>query len=755
MQISGLVQGVGFRPFLYRLAQRYELKGSVCNTGFGVQLQLEGEAGQIECFLEAMQSELPPLARIDTLSRRDALWQGYEAFSISNTQSHKAKCALISADIGICEACLSEMQDISNRRYNYPFINCTDCGPRYSIMQALPYDREKTSMRFFPLCAACEKEYTDPLNRRFHAEAMSCFECGPRLRLRARDGRLLCEGTEAIEKAAKALLEGKILALKGLGGFQLLCDATSSEAVLQLRQKKQREAKPFAVMFSDIDTLRSFAEITVAEESLICSKEKPIVIVQKKKSHVLSGHIAPGIERIGVFLPCTPLHHLLLQKVGRPVVASSANRKDEPILRQGEELMQRLGDVIDLVLDHDREIVNASDDSVMQTVNEKPFFLRMARGFAPKNIRLPFKSEKTILALGAQQKSTITLIFEDTLIISPYIGDLGSIEAFDCFERTVESLQKFYDFKADIIVCDIHPEYETSRWAQKQKEDKPALSLLRVQHHYAHILAVKAEHGLRGGVLGFAFDGSGYGGEGTIWGSEVMTADERGYARQFSLRPFRLIGGQKAIKEPRRSALSWLFEALSLEELLISDLAPAAEFSQKELTLLHAAWQKGINSPYSSSMGRLFDAVASLAGIVQISSFEGESGLKMEAYVNENITQSFSFSLRAGQIDTAPMLREILGLRDAEEIVSMFFNTLVEIIAELSEKYPELPLLFSGGVFQNKTLVRMIMKRCARMKRLCYFQHETPPNDGSISLGQAWFALHSQQIKTEFYKNHL
>ncbi|MBE0498297.1 MAG: carbamoyltransferase HypF [Campylobacterales bacterium] len=744
MKISGLVQGVGFRPFLYRLAQRYELKGSVCNTGSGVQLQLEGEAEQIECFVEAMRAELPPLSRIDTLSRSSTAWHGYETFSISKTQSHQTKRTLISADIGICETCLSEMQDPANRRYNYPFINCTDCGPRYSIMQGLPYDREKTSMRFFPLCAACEREYANPSDRRFHAEAISCFECGPRLRLCGRDGGLLCEGIKAIEMASMALLEGKILALKGLGGFHLLCDATNSEAVLQLRQKKQREAKPFAVMFADIDSLRNFAEITAGEEALICSKEKPIVIVQKKENLLLSGHISPGIERIGVFLPYTPLHHLVLQKVGRPLVASSANRKDEPILTQSAAVTERLGDMVDLVLEHEREIVNASDDSVMQTVDEKSVFLRMARGFAPKSIKLPFKSKKTILALGAQQKSTISLIFEDTLIISPHIGDLGSVEAFDCFERTIENLQKFYDLKADIIVCDMHPEYDTSRWAQKQKEDNPALALLRVQHHYAHILAVKAEQGLRGKVLGFAFDGSGYADDGTIWGSEVMIADERGYERQFSLRPFRLIGAEKAIKEPRRSALSWLFEELSLEELLVSDLAAVAEFSHEELTLLHTAWHKGINSPYSSSMGRLFDAVASLAGIVQVSSFEGESGLKMEAYVDEKITQSFSFDLHDGQIDTASMLREILCLSEAGEIISMFFNTLVEIISDVSRKHPELPLLFSGGVFQNKTLVRMIMKRCAQMKRSCYFQHETAINDGGISLGQAWFALHNQ-----------
>ncbi len=744
IKISGLVQGVGFRPFLYRLAHRYALTGSVHNTDAGVQLQIEGEAGQVECFVKAMHAELPPLARIDGLDRTSAVWHGYEEFTIGKTQGRDAKSALISADICVCEACLAEMQEPSNRRYNYPFINCTNCGPRYSIMQHLPYDREKTSMRFFTLCPACEREYVNPLDRRFHAEPISCFECGPSLRLLDRCGRLLSEGAVAIEMAAHALQEGKILALKGLGGFHLLCDASSSEAVLRLRKQKNREAKPFAVMFADISSLCTFTQITAAEETLICSKEKPIVIVQKKKSLLLSRHIAPGIERIGVFLPYTPLHHLVLQKVGRPLVASSANRKDEPILTQSVAVIEKLGDVVDLVLEHDREIVNASDDSVMQIVGEKPIFLRMARGFAPKSIKLPFKSTKTILALGAQQKSTITLIFGDTLILSPYIGDLGSIEVFEYFERTVERFFELYALKADIIVCDMHPEYETSRWAQKQKAEYPALTLLQVQHHYAHILAVKAEHGLRGRVLGFAFDGSGYGDDGKIWGSEVMIADETGYQRQFSLRPFRLIGAEKAIKEPRRSALSVLFEQLSLEELLTSGLAPTAEFSKEELTLLHTAWKKGINSPYSSSMGRLFDAVASLAGIVQVSSFEGESGLKMEAYVDEKITQTFSFALHRGQIDITPMFSEILERSDTKEIVSMFYNTLVEIIAAVCREYPELPLLFSGGVFQNKTLVQMIMKRCALMKRPCYFQNETPVNDGGISLGQAWFALHNQ-----------
>lgn len=746
--ITGVVQGVGFRPFVYRLAHRYALNGAVQNSRNGVELEIEGEAGAMKLFFEALNAELPPLARIDTMEIIDGTPAGFKAFSILQSEKSDEKRALLSPDIAVCENCLREMQDPANRRYGYPFINCSDCGPRYSIIETLPYDRPNTSMRFFAMCRQCEKEYANPLDRRFHTQPISCSACGPTLSLLDGGQNLLCEGTEAIATAAEALLEGKIVAVKGLGGFHLLCDATNSEAVSTLRRRKRRPGKPFAVMIPEMEAVKRSASISPEEEALIASKERPIVIVSKRKDAAVCEDVAPGIDRIGVFLAYTPLHHLLLTHLDRPVVATSANLSDEPIIQECTALMQKLGHVFDLVLDHDRAIVNANDDSVMQIVEGRSVFLRMARGFAPKSITLPFKSREKILAVGANQKSSIALVFDDKLVISPHIGDLNSIEAFDYFERTLETFQRLYGFRADIVVCDKHPAYETTKWAHRLKRANKEVKIVEIQHHYAHLLAVKAEHNLNGRVLGFAFDGTGYGDDGTIWGGEVMIADEQRYTRQFSLRPFRLIGGEKAVREPRRSALSLLFEYLTLDEVLMLELPLTESFSKEELTLLHRAWQKGLNAPYTSSMGRLFDTVASLAGIVQVAGYEGESGLKMEQHADAAITKHFDFSIEEGVIELGPMVRAIVEMKEKREIVSMFFNTLVEIISEIAERHPELPLLFSGGVFQNRVLMAMIARRCKAMKRRAYFQNETAVNDGGIALGQAWYALHNSDFKS-------
>ena len=743
IEISGLVQGVGFRPFVYQLASRYELRGYVKNNSAGVQIEIEGSPSVVDSFVEALALELPPLARIDSLHCTDGNYEGHDMFQIIESEGDAYKSALILPDIALCDACQAEMNDPSNRRYNYPFINCTDCGPRYSIIDTVPYDRPNTSMRFFTMCKQCEQEYANPLNRRFHAQPISCFECGPILTLLDSDSTILSQGTEAIAMAAQALLKGKIIALKGLGGFHLICDASSCEAVSRLRKRKKRPAKPFAVMFSDIQSLKASAEMSPEEERLVQSKEKPIVITAKRKTSEVCEEVAPGIERIGAFLPYTPLHHLILQEIQKPVVATSANLSDEPIIRDAKTIIQKLGHVVDLVLDHDREIINTNDDSVMQIVAGETVVLRMARGLTPKSMTLPFKSKKKILAIGANQKDTITLVFEDRLILSAHIGDLNSIEAFEYFERTVETFKRIYDFTPEVIVCDKHPHYETTKWALRLTKKDTSLSLVQVQHHYAHLLAVKAEHRLSGKVLGFAFDGTGYGDDKTIWGAEVMIADEHEYERLYSLRPFRLLGSDKAVKEPRRSALSLLFEYLSLDEIMSLDIAVTKEFSRNEVELLHKAWKKGLNAPYSSSMGRLFDAIASLSDIVHISSFEGESGLKMEVHVDTSITQGFDFVITDGLIDLEPMVREIIKMKDRVMVVSMFFNTLVNIIEDLALRHPELPLVFSGGVFQNKVLMEKIDKRFKEKGRSVCFQNETAINDGGISLGQAWFALHN------------
>jgi len=745
-ELTGVIQGVGFRPFVYQLAHRYALKGFVENSSTGVTLEVEGKKHAVEAFLKDLQSELPPLAHIDTIESSETPYIGYTDFKILQSKTQKEKGALVSPDMAICDNCLYEMHDVTNRRYQYPFINCTDCGPRYSIIKTVPYDRPHTSMCFFKMCEACHDEYMDPLDRRFHAQPISCPDCGPTLRLLDSDNSVVAEDKNAIALAVEAIMKGRIIALKGLGGFHLICDATNSDAVEELRKRKQRPLKPFAVMFPDMKMLRASAQVSFDEEALITSKEKPIVIVQKCLNTSISKSVAPKINRIGVFLPYTPLHHLLLKAINVPLVATSANKSDEPIIRNSSELIEKLSNVVDLILDHDRGIVNANDDSVLQMAGDEKITLRMARGYAPKSIKLPFKSKKKILAVGANQKNTIILILENTLIISPHIGDFNSIEAFEYFERTLESFKRFYEFEPDVIVCDKHPEYMTTKWARELKTTYPDVEIIEVQHHYAHLLAGMAEYKLNEKVLGFAFDGTGYGDDGSIWGAEVMIADSQQYERVFSLAPFRLLGGDKAIKEPRRIALALLFETYTLDEVHALPLALVQTFSTSEINMLHKAWKQGINAPLSSSMGRLFDAVASFSDIVQFSSFEGESGLIMEGYVEDTVIDSFPFEIDNGVIILEPMIRAMVEMEDKSVMVSMFFNTVIEMIFMMAEKYPNLSLLFSGGVFQNKVLVEKITQRCKKENRHYYFQNETAINDGGISFGQAWYALHLKTI---------
>ncbi|HSR74625.1 MAG TPA: carbamoyltransferase HypF [Sulfurovum sp.] len=742
LHITGIVQGVGFRPFVYQLADRYLLNGYIVNTPAGVIVEIEGKESGIDAFMGSLQNELPPLARIDTLSTEISEYKGHTDFQILQSELKSKRSALVSPDIAICDNCLKEMHDPSNRRYAYPFINCTDCGPRYSIIERLPYDRPNTSMHFFTMCEACRQEYNDPTDRRFHAQPISCPDCGPTLSLLDRAGNVLSLSEKAIEDAVSALKNGSIVAFKGLGGFHLLCDATNTQAVAELRKRKQRPQKPFAVMFQDMETLKTSADLSQKECELVTSKEKPIVITTKVTHSVISDLVAPGIDRLGVFLPYTPLHMLVIQEAGVPLVATSANLSEEPIIRNSAELLKKLDDVADYVLDHDRAILNANDDSVLQIAGDEKTTLRMARGYAPRSIKLPFKSEKKILALGANQKNALALVFDDTLILSPYIGDLNSLEAFEFFERTLHTFKRLYDFEPDVIVCDKHPEYMTTKWAKQFKTDHPGSISIELQHHYAHLLAGMAEFQLDQKVLGFAFDGTGYGDDGTIWGGEVMIADNFEYERIASLVPFALLGGEKAVKEPRRSALALLFETYTLKEIRSLKLPTLDQFSELEIMSLHRAWEQGINAPMTSSMGRLFDAVASLADIMHLSSFEGESGLKMEQYFDDSITNLFPFEINTNQINIEPMIKTIVNMEDRKEIVSTFFNTLVEIVFRIAAQHPDMSLLFSGGVFQNKALVEKISKRSKDEQRTCYFQNDTAINDGGIALGQAWYALH-------------
>ncbi|UFS62491.1 carbamoyltransferase HypF [Sulfurimonas sp. HSL-3221] len=753
-RIRGIVQGVGFRPFVYQLAVREGVGGHVLNDGDGVVIEVEGPPASLEAFERALTASPPPLARIDEVHRDLLAPLGETAFAIRGSESSAAK-TMVSPDMAVCDACAAELFDPANRRYRYPLINCTDCGPRYSIIRALPYDRPQTSMAPFAMCPQCAHEYNDPANRRYHAQPISCYECGPHLSLTDASGAAIGTEHDSIDRAAALLAEGRIVAVKGLGGFHLMCDATNGTAVARLRERKRRPSKPLAVMFPSLEMIREAAELSDAEERLILSNTRPIVVVRKKAGLAFGEPVAPGIDRIGVFLPYTPLHLLLMDRLQRPVVATSANISEEPILTDAVQLRDKLGSVVDAVLDVDREIVNACDDSVVTVAGSRTLMLRMARGYAPRSLPLPFEAPGRILAVGANQKSTIALGFDKNIVLSPHIGDLVSVDAFEYFERTLETFKRFYAFEPDIVVCDLHPGYETTKWAKAFHAAHPGTALVRVQHHYAHALACMAEYGLEEPVLAFCFDGTGYGGDkvngeagegtlgyGTLWGGEVLLADPRRFERAYHFRPFRLLGGEQAVREPRRVALSLLFECYSLDDVLAMAHPTVGSFTPAEIRTLHTMWQRGLNAPESSSVGRLFDAVASLTGCAQTLGYEGESGMRLEAEAGTALPGEFAFAVEEGVIDWEPLLRQTLEA--PSRAAAGLHAALTGVITEIAQRHPGTPVVLSGGVFQNRTLTAMA---CAALEKLgirYYVQCDTPVNDGGVALGQLYHALYRQ-----------
>lgn len=739
--IRGIVQGVGFRPFVYREAKRLALRGYVINTSEGVVIEACGTPKHLEHFVATLQECAPDRARIDSVTITPSEGEDFDDFEIRDSSGGLSDAA-IPLDTALCDACAEEMNDPHNRRFGYPFINCTDCGPRYTIMQVPPYDRVRTSMKHFEMCGECRAEYTDPSSRRYHAEPISCPSCGPQLVLLDPQGNPT--GSDPVVEAARMLKEGKIIALKGLGGFHLLCNATDPEAVSELRRRKHRPAKPLAVMFASITQLREYAQFTDAEAEMIGGAIKPIVIVESKPGNRLAESIAPGIGRIGAFLPYTPLHRLLFEQIDFPLVATSANISEEPILIRSEEIVERLGSVVDAIVDHNRPIVNALDDAVVQIVEGNPVVLRLGRGFAPRSWTLEERVELPILALGAHQKNAIAPVVGQTMVLGGHIGDLGSVHADDYFERTVKTFKRFYDFDPQILISDLHPEYSSTRFASTQNRMHKAL-----QHHYAHILACMGEYRLNEKVLGFAFDGTGLGDDGTLWGGEVLIADVHTYDRVYSLKPIRLLGGEKAIREPRRIALSLLFESYSLDEVLSMQLPAVESFLPHEIRQLHHMWTKGLNSPLSSSMGRLFDGVAALGGFVQKLDYEGQGGMLMENCVDETLVEPFGFALAEGVIDIAETVRQIVALyrgnvsqeQRQRVIASRFIATVDAIIHRIADEYPELPVAVGGGVFQNRSLMQRLYRSFSG--RRFYAQRSTPINDGGIALGQAWWAVNN------------
>ena len=752
--VRGAVQGVGFRPSVYRLAFELHLRGWVKNTPEGAVIEAEGPRDHLESFLERLQTEKPPRAFFHGLETSYLDPLGYKQFEIRSSDVTGRKSALILPDIATCPDCLREIMDPNNRRYRYPFTNCTNCGPRFSIITALPYDRVNTTMRKFRMCDICQAEYDSPLDRRFHAQPNACPRCGPHLELWDPAGRTLMTHEDALRAAILAIRDGQILALKGLGGFHLIVDARSEDAVRRLRTVKAREEKPLALMFPSVTMVETYCELSAMEERLMLSPEAPIVLLRRNQTaHPGAGGIAdsvaPGNPFLGIMLPYTPLHHLLLSELGVPVVATSGNRADETICTDENEALSRLSGIADLILIHDRPIERHVDDSIVRVMMGRELVLRRARGYAPLPVHLntPIPS---LLAVGGHLKNTVAWSVEREIYVSQHIGDLETVQAFDAFQRVVTNIPPIHDSQPVGVACDLHPDYLSTRHAEST-----GLPVYRVQHHYAHVLACMADNDLRPPVLGVAWDGTGYGADGTIWGGEFLRITTDHFDRVAHFRTFPLPGGEAAVKEPRRAALGLLYELFGDAEVGRIDWIDRGDWNSHETRILRDMLRKGVNSPRTSSAGRLFDAVAALIGIRSVSRFEGQAAMELEfACEGTTCDTSYPFLLNENEspitIDWGPMVRRILEDRSVGRsnnwISAVFHNTLAQIIVAVARRIGLTRVALSGGCFQNRYLTERAVRDLTAAGMSPYWHQRIPPNDGGISLGQVMAA--SQVLST-------
>ncbi|MCC6730400.1 MAG: carbamoyltransferase HypF [Chthonomonadales bacterium] len=751
--VQGAVQGVGFRPFVYRLAVGLGLRGWVSNTGHGVFIEVEGPPGSVESFLLRLEPERPPRAIVHSLEPTFLDPAGYPGFEIRESAGDASPTTLVLPDIATCDDCLREVRDPADRRYRYPFTNCTNCGPRYSIILALPYDRPSTTMRGFAMCPECSREYADPLDRRFHAQPNACPACGPRVALWDADGASMADDDDAIRAAEAALREGRVLAVKGLGGFHLMVDAARVNAVAALRERKHREEKPLAVMYPSLALARRDCEIGPMEARALVSPERPILLLRRSEAAVAQGRIAEGVAPrnpfLGVMLPYTPLHHLLLGDLGVPLVATSGNLSDEPICTDECEALRRLHGIADLFLVHDRPIARHVDDSVARVVLGREMVMRRARGYAPLPVRLPEPAPR-VLAVGAHLKSAVATTVEDMVFVSQHIGDLETEEAYRAFRRVVADLASLYGDGQRMVACDLHPDYLSTAFAEAT-----GLPRVSVQHHYAHALACMAENAVAPPALAVSWDGTGYGPDGTVWGGEFLAVDAAGYRRAAHLRTFRLPGGDAGAREPRRSAIGALHAILGDAWMERTDLPCVAAFAPAERALLATALCRGVNAPVTSSAGRLFDAVAALGGIAQVSGFEGQSAMRLELSIDESCGEAYPFALGDGGdplvVDWEPIVRGVLAdVADGAplgHIAARFHNALVEAIAAVVERVGLERVVLTGGCFQNRYLTESAVCRLREAGFRPYWHQRVPPNDGGIALGQAVGAI--QKLRKE------
>jgi len=734
LRVRGLVQGVGFRPHVYRLARALDLAGSVRNTADGATIEVEGGAESLAAFHRRLLAELPPVARIDTVAVDSMPAAGVSGFRIEPSQGGKRPEACVLPDLATCPACLAELFDPADRRYRYPFINCTHCGPRLSIISGLPYDRANTTMAGFRMCADCAREYADPADRRFHAQPNACPECGPQLAFLDAGGRSVAAREAALAEAVARLAAGDIVAVKGLGGFHLMADAGGGAAVERLRRRKHRPRKPLAVMAADLPMAEAVCRVSPDEAALLCSPQAPIVLLARRGGG-LPEALAPGNPNLGVMLAYTPLHHLLLKALGRPLVATSGNLSDEPICAEETEAVARLAGIADGFLVHDRPIQRPVDDSVVQIAAGRPMLLRGGRGYAPLGLTRPEPGSPGV-AVGAFLKDTVAVATRAHWVLGPHIGDLDSVKARDAFRRTLADLEALYGVVPRWVARDRHPDYPSSTAAEAL--GPPAIL---VQHHHAHVAAVMAEHGLHGEVLGVAWDGVGLGDDGAPWGGEFLRATRAGYRRVAAVRPFSMPGGDRAAREPWRCAAGLRFAA-GLEPLDARGREAAGAAAATLVRML----ERGVNSPVTTSVGRLFDAVASLLGLCHRSSFEGEAAMALQFQAERAGAGhgAYRFPLQAGErvavLDWEPGLAALLADREAGAgvpvMAARFHGGLADALAAVARSEGLPRVVLGGGCFQNRHLLRLAVERLGRDGVHAFWPAQVPANDGGIALGQ-------------------
>ena len=772
--ITGIVQGVGFRPFVYGQATRLELTGWVCNTSAGVEIEVNGEPDRVSQFIQAIKTDIPPLARVDSIEWHQIPPNHYNSFEIIESITLSDAFQPISPDICICPDCLNELFDPEDRRYRYPFINCTNCGPRLTIIDDIPYDRPNTTMRDFEMCEACKTEYNDPTNRRFHAQPIACPECGPQVSLKYSDKNKLTPspetfmGDDAILETQKLIINGKIIAVKGLGGFHLACDATNPEAVAELRRRKLRVDKPFAVMILDLTTVEAHCVIEEQEREILLSRERPIVILHRSEGSTIASEITPKQDTLGVMLPYTPLHYLLFAQPGLrsqsvqgkkpyiipPLVMTSGNISEEPIAVTNDEALNRLSGLADAFLIHDRPIRTRCDDSVIRVYQGTTFPLRRSRGYAPYPVRLPFDSPQ-LLATGAELKNTFCIARDRYAFLSHHIGDMENFETLNSFEASISHYESLFRIKPEALAYDLHPNYLATRYALDRAQ-RESLILVGVQHHHAHIASCMVENSLPKDhpVIGVAFDGTGYGEDGAIWGGEFLLADYKGYQRLCHVKYMPLPGGDTAIRNPARIALAYLWASGFDWD---TDLYPVTTFSAEELSVLRSQLELKINTPVTSSMGRLFDAVAALIGIRHKVNYEAQAAIELEALADPDENGEYPFNIESIR-DQQQVIFQINPLMLIESIITdlnksipiptisaRFHNSIARMVCRVSndihKEFGLNDVALSGGVWQNMTLLQRTISLLKANNFIVHIHHQVPTNDGGLALGQAVVAI--------------